>query len=169
MFKIILVYLVLSLLVLPSALFAEGTDTTVTEKPPLLDMTAFKEYIQGPDGYQLLSTTHDVLGYSSVLLGLTTGLFSPPILGVDEDIHGLLGGAATTAAVLNIGVGFLNYGYRLTTSEGLFTKDNIHIVMGITGGILMLVASLTGESDIHPIIAGLGTGLMGASIVFQLF
>jgi hypothetical protein len=169
MFKKIPVFLVILMLVLPPALFAEGTDTTITEKPPLLDMTAFKEYIQGPDGYQLLSTTHDILGYSSVLLGLTAGLLSPPVLGVDKDIHGLLGGAATAAAVVNIGVGFLNYGYRLTTSEGLFTKDNIHIVMGITGGILMLVASLTSESDFHPIIAGLGTGLMGASIVFQVF
>ena len=169
MFKKIPVYLVIIILVLPSALFADGTDKVVTEKKPLLDMTAFKNYIQGPDGYQMLFTTHNILGYSSVLLGLTAGLFSPPILGVDEDIHGLLGGAATAAAVLNIGVGFLNYGYRLTTSEGLFTKDTIHIVLGITGGILMLVASLTGESDVHPIIAGLGTGLMGASIIFQLF
>ncbi|MDN5334470.1 hypothetical protein [Sphaerochaeta halotolerans] len=169
MFKKIPVYLVIFILVFPSALFAEGTDTTSTEKTPLLDITAFKNYIQGPDGYQMLSTTHDVLGYSSVLLGLAAGLFSPPVLGVDEDIHGFLGGAATTAAVLNIGVGALNYGNRFTTSEGLFTKDNIHIVMGVTGGVLLLVASLVSESDAHPIIAGLGTGLMGASIVFQLF
>lgn len=157
------------ILVFPSALFADGPELAVTEKKPLLDMAAFKNYIQGPDGYQLLSTTHDILGYSSFVLALAAGVFSPPVLGVDEDIHGLLGGAATTAAVLNIGVGFLNYGNRFTTSKGLFTKDNIHIVLGITGGILMLVASLTGDSDAHPIIAGLGTGLMGASIVFQLF
>ncbi|MGE0075012.1 MAG: hypothetical protein AB7S52_07275 [Sphaerochaetaceae bacterium] len=169
MFKKIPVYLVVLFLVLPPVLFAAETDSTATEKKPLIDMTAFNDYIKGPDGYQMLSTTHDVLGYSAVLLGLTAGLFSPPLLGVDEDIHGLIGVAATTAAVLNIGVGFLNYGYRLTSSEGLFTKDNIHIVMGITGGVLMVVASLTGESDFHPIIAGLGTGLMGASIVFQLF
>jgi hypothetical protein len=167
--KKIPIYLVVVMLTLPSAIFAVDTNSEITEKKPLIDMTAFNNYIQSPDGYQLLSTTHDVLGYSAVLLGLTAGLCSPPILGVDEDIHGFIGGAATTAAVMNIGVGFLNYGYRLTASEGLFTKDNIHIVMGITGGLLMLVASLTGESDAHPIIAGLGTGLMGASIVFQLF
>ena len=169
MLKKILVCLAVLILVLPSALFAYETDSSVTEKKPLIDMSAFNDYIQGPDGYQLLSTTHDILGYSAVLLGVTAGLFSPPILGVDDDIHGLVGAAATTATVLNIGVGFLNYGNRLTTTEGLFTKDNIHIVMGITGGVLMLVASLTGGSDFHPIIAGLGTGLMGASIVFQLF
>ena len=169
MFKKIPVFLVVLFLVLPPVLFAAETDSTATVKKPLIDMTAFNDYIKGPDGYQMLSTTHDILGYSAVLLGLTAGLFSPPLLGVDEDIHGLIGVAATTAAVLNIGVGFLNYGYRLTSSEGLFTKDNIHIVMGITGGVLMLVASLTSESDFHPIIAGLGTGLMGASIVFQLF
>ena len=141
MFKKIEMCLVI-LMLATIALFADGTDTTATEKKPLIDISAFNNYIQGPDGYQLLSTTHDVLGYSSVLLGLAAGLSSPLLLDLDEDIHGFIGGAATTAAMLNIGVGFLNYGNRLTTSKGLFTKDNIHIVMGITGGILMLVASV---------------------------
>ncbi|HCJ94574.1 MAG TPA: hypothetical protein DHV69_05035, partial [Sphaerochaeta sp.] len=88
MFKKIPVYLVVLFLVLPPVLFAAETDSTATVKKPLIDMTAFNDYIKGPDGYQLLSTTHDVLGYSAVLLGLTAGLFSPPLLGVDEAIHG---------------------------------------------------------------------------------
>jgi len=159
--KKLVIFPMILLLLTPGALFAE-------ERKPLIDMTAFNDYIRGPEGYQVLSTTHDILGYGAVLLGLVSGLMSPPLLDVDEDIHGFIGGTAAVAAVLNLGVGLLNYGDRFDTSEGLFTIDNIHIVMGITGGILMLVGSLTGESDAHPWISGLATGLMGISIILQM-
>ena len=120
----------------------------------------------GPDGYQLLSTTHDILGYSAVLIGLTAGLLSSDLL--DDDSHKALGYTASAAAAMNISIGFLNYGDRLHTGNGLFTIDNIHIVLGITGGVLMIAASFLGESDAHPIMAGLGTAMMGAGIVLQL-
>ena len=118
-----------------------------------------------PDGYQLLSTTHDILGYSAVLIGLTAGLLPPDI--IDDDLHSALGVTASAAAAMNIGVGFLNYGNRLDVSESLFTIDNIHILMGIAGGALMVLGSFLGESDAHPYIVGAGTALMGGAILLQ--
>lgn len=119
----------------------------------------------GPDGYQLLSTTHDILGYSAVLIGLTTGLLSDIL---EDDFHKALGYTASAAAAMNIGIGFLNYGDRLNTGNGLFTIDNIHIFLGITGGVLMITTALLGDFDAHPIMAGLGTAMMGAGIILQL-
>ncbi|NQT58332.1 MAG: hypothetical protein HQ557_05060 [Bacteroidetes bacterium] len=168
MVKKIIFCLIILLLAVPSALFSQDELTALpeNEKRPLIDLTPIQDYLMGPDGYQLLSTTHDILGYSAVLIGLTAGLLSPDVLG--DDVHGALGTAASAAAALNIGIGFLNYGDRLNTGNGLFTIDNIHIVLGITGGVLMIAATLLGESDAHPIMAGLGTAMMGAGIILQL-
>ncbi len=158
---------ILSILLLISLL---GTTQVFAAEEDLDELPFFEsltEYIESPDGYQLLSTTHDILGYSAVALGLTAGLLSPALLDADEDLHGAVGTVAATAAALNIGVGFLNFGDRLEASEGLFTIDNIHILMGIAGGILMVSAGLGNETDAHPWLGGIGTGLMGLSVLLQ--
>jgi len=168
MVKKIIFCLIVIFLAIPVSLFAQDelVVTTDLEKRPLIDLTPIQDYLMGPDGYQLLSTTHDILGYSAVLIGLTAGLLSPDL--IDDDFHEVLGYTASAAAAMNIGIGFLNYGDRLNTGNGLFTIDNIHIVLGITGGVFMIAASFLGESDAHPIMAGLGTAMMGAGIVLQL-
>lgn len=163
--------MVLLLSIMPTSLFAQASNNEASvDDNSFIGFEGFREYIQGPDGYQLLSTAHDVLGYSAVLLGATAGLLNPEWWDIDDDIHGVIGGAATTAAVLNIGVGVLNFGNRFTVLQGesMFSLDNLHIIMGVAGGVLMLLASVTGdESDLHPYIAGTGVGLMGASILLQ--
>lgn len=165
MTKKILVILLSFVVILPPSLFAQELSTITEEKRPLLDLTPIQEYLMSPDGYELLSTTHDILGYSAVLIGLTAGLLPPDL--IDDDLHKALGYTASAAAAMNIGVGFLNYGNRLDISESLFTIDNIHIVMGIAGGMLMVLGSLFGDSDAHPYMVGAGTVMMGGAILLQ--
>ncbi len=160
-------YKVLSIILIFSLIGSVSLLASTEEIERLPFFESITEYLEGPDGYHLLSTTHDILGYSAVALGLTAGLLSPDLFDVDEDLHGAVGTAAATAAALNIGVGFLNFGDRLETSEGLFTIDNIHILMGIAGGVLMVSAGLANESDPHPWLGGIGTGLMGLSVLLQ--
>ena len=157
--------LLMILIILPQSLVAQESPPQPEEKRPLLDLTPIQDYLMSPDGYQLLSTTHDILGYSAVLIGLTAGLLPPDI--IDDDLHTALGVTASAAAAMNIGVGFLNYGNRLDVSDSLFTIDNIHILMGIAGGALMVLGSFLGESDAHPYIVGAGTALMGGAILLQ--
>lgn len=157
--------LLMILIILPQSLVAQESPPQSEEKRPLPDLTPIQDYLMSPDGYQLLSTTHDILGYSAVLIGLTAGLLPPDI--IDDDLHSALGVTASAAAAMNIGVGFLNYGNRLDVSESLFTIDNIHILMGIAGGALMVLGSFLGESDAHPYIVGAGTALMGGAILLQ--
>ncbi|MBL7006001.1 MAG: hypothetical protein ISR78_02840 [Spirochaetia bacterium] len=167
--KKVIFCLVILFLTLPSSIFAQDEISVVSEveKRPFIDLSPIEDYFMGPDGYQLLSKTHDILGYSAVLLGMTAGILSPDLL--DDDVHKALGYTASAAAALNIGIGFLNYGYRFTTGEGLFTTDNMHIVLGITGGVLMAAASFLGDSAAHPFMAGLGTAMMGTGIILQLY
>ena len=168
MLKKVIFCLIIILLTIPSTLFSQNEIIILPEeeKRPLIDLTPIQDYLMGPDGYQLLSTAHDILGYSAVLIGLTAGLLTPDLL--DDDVHEALGYTASAAAAMSIGIGFLNYGDRLNTGNGLFTIDNIHILLGITGGVLMIAASFLDESDAHPIMAGLGTAMMGTGIILQL-
>ncbi|MCF7943740.1 MAG: hypothetical protein K9L21_04855 [Spirochaetia bacterium] len=168
------VFLVLQILfvagILPLA--AEENQQIDTQIPSAFQ--DLKDYLQGPEVYQALDTTHDILGYSAAGLGIAACVFNPGF--VDDDIHESIGKAALAVSISNIGIGLLNYSNRFSFNDSLFKRDNIHIAMGIAGGVCMIAANLIEADDddtsfgssAHSWLGMIGSGLMTSSIIIQL-
>ncbi|AEV28115.1 hypothetical protein SpiGrapes_0252 [Sphaerochaeta pleomorpha str. Grapes] len=167
--------LLLIVLCITTPLVAAQDATAVQPEKTSIFVTA-RDYLESPEVYQVLATAHDWVGYSAVGLGIGAAVFNPGL--VDDDLHKTLGTAAIVASSLSIGIGLLNYSNRFSTSKGnLFQKDNIHIVLGIVGGLCMLATQIFEAEDdnaafgasAHSILGGVGASLMAASVVIQLF
>ena len=112
-----------------------------------------------------LSGLHKGLGYTTVAMGLLTGLLNPEVVGYD--LHHSLGLASAGLAAATMGVGFLSH-YRDVSIRSGFNSNNIHALLGITGGAMMILAPFIAPAEGHQVLGELGALTMGLSIVGKL-
>lgn len=115
--------------------------------------------------YSRLSTIHDILGYTTVALGILTGILNPNI--VDDSLHEALGYVSAGMSAVTLGFGFAAHHDQLNLDSGL-NSNVVHAVLGISGGVMMMLAPFLAPDDAHAALGILGTGTMGLSIFTKL-
>jgi hypothetical protein len=124
---------------------------------------------------QFADIVHLALGVATVVVGGVTGLATPETAGYD--LHHWLGWTAAGLAAGTLLSGAWAHHDDVGITMGL-NSSNIHAVLGIVGGLLMIAAPLTapggggGEGDdgggIHAVLGAGGEILMGIAIVVPL-
>ena len=115
--------------------------------------------------------THKYLGYSTIAFAGATALTSG-----DPDIHEPLAYATAALGLSTLLSGYLSHGDRFDTSEGFFSEDNRHILLGTVGalmlttGVLLAADSYDGDDDgsvdqAHAGLAGAGGILMTIALI----
>jgi hypothetical protein len=118
-----------------------------------------------------LDTTHKYLAFSTIGLAGATALTSG-----DPDIHEPLAYATAAFALSTMLTGYITHSDRFDTTDGFFTQDNSHIILGtigalmLTTGVLLAADSYDGDKDgsveaSHAGLAGAGGMLMAIAIV----
>ncbi|MBB6479373.1 hypothetical protein [Spirochaeta isovalerica] len=111
------------------------------------------------------ATVHNILGYSTVALGLLTGVLNPEVVG--ESLHQALGYTSAGMAAATIGFGFISHIKDIDMSSGL-NSNSIHMILGLAGGTMMMIAPFVAPGDAHKALGELGAATMGLSIVGKL-
>jgi len=111
------------------------------------------------------STVHKVLGYTTVAMGLLTGILNPEVVG--EDLHQYMGYSAAVLAGATMTAGFISHYQDIGISSG-FSSNNIHTILGIAGGTMMMITPFLAPSDAHQTVGELGVLTMGISILGSL-
>lgn len=111
------------------------------------------------------ATIHNILGYTTVAMGLLTGILNPGLVG--EDVHLALGYSSSALAAATLGFGFISHIKDIDLTSGL-NSNNIHMILGIAGGSMMIIAPFLAPGDAHKVLGELGTLTMGVSIVGKL-
>jgi hypothetical protein len=122
---------------------------------------------------QFADTTHLVLGVATVIVGGVTGMVSPEE--GSSSLHHALGWTAAGLAAGTLLSGAWAHHDDVGFSMGL-SSSNIHAVLGIVGGLLMIAAPLTapagGEGDdgggVHAVLGISGDLLMAIAIAVPL-
>jgi len=98
-----------------------------------------------------LEVWHKYLGYGTIVLaGVTAATNS------DEDLHESIAYATTAAALSTVLTGFLTHSDRFDTYEGLFSKDNLHIMLGTLGAVVLTTAVVIADDGRESSHSGLG-------------
>ena len=103
------------------------------------------------DGLFSLDKTHKYLGFGTLALAGATVATNG-----DNDAHESLAYATAACALSTVLTGYLGHRDRFDLSDGLFSKDNLHIIAATAGAIALTTAvaiSDDGEESSH---AGLG-------------
>lgn len=159
--KIILVMLIIAVIPVCSAVDL-STSRYVTVD--LLEYDTFS--LEGFDDTRSISSSmHKYLGYATVFTGLLTGILSPEV--VSEDLHKTLAITSSGLAAATMTFGFIAHIKDMEIDSG-FDSNNIHAILGITGGVMMIAAPFTAPGEIHQVLGELGALTMGISIVGKL-
>ena len=84
-----------------------------------------------------LDKAHKYLGFGTVALAGATAASNGEV-----DIHESLAYATAAFAISTVLTGYLSHRDRFDTSDGFFTKDNTHIMLGTVGAILLTTGVL---------------------------
>ena len=120
------------------------------------------------DGFEVRSTTgtiHKVLGYTTLATGLLEGIPSPGVAG--EGVHRTLGYSSAALAAATMGFGYLAYRNDIDMSSG-FSSNNVHMILGIAGGTMMMIAPFLAPGGAHKVIGEMGAVTMGLSVVGKI-
>ncbi|PLX89040.1 MAG: hypothetical protein C0618_02670 [Desulfuromonas sp.] len=110
-----------------------------------------------------LQRWHKYLGYGTVLLAGTTAATKS-----NESLHESLAYATAAGALSTVVTGMAGHGHRFDLSEGLFTRDNLHIAMGTLGAVLLttgVAIADDGKESSHSGLAVGGGALMTLGII----
>jgi hypothetical protein len=113
----------------------------------------------------VLSAVHLGLGYATVAAGFATGIFNPGV--VEDDVHASLGYAAAGLAATTMAVGALAH-YGEVGPGFKWSSNNIHALLGIAGGTMMMIAPFIAPGGDHKVVGMTGAALMGVSVVWKL-
>lgn len=96
---------------------------------------------------------HKYLGYSAVILAGLAAVTSS-----SKSVHYGAAYGSALAAAGTLTTGFMEYGDRYNHEDGLFARDNAHILLGTIGAVACIAAVVMADS-------GGGGGHAGAGIV----
>jgi len=119
-------------------------------------------------GFEVKSTTatlHKVLGYTTIATGLLTGVLNPGVVG--EGVHGTLGYTSAALAAATMGFGYLAHRNDIDMSSGM-NSNNVHMVLGIAGGTMMIIAPFIAPGGAHKVVGELGALTMAVSVVGKI-
>ena len=113
------------------------------------------------DGYGF-GRLHKYLGYGTVLLAGTAA-----VSGSYRSLHYGSAYAATGTALATCLTGYMEYGDRFNLEDGLFSQDNLHIVLGVLGtvGLVTAVAIEGSNESSHSAVGATGGASMLLSII----
>ncbi len=118
-----------------------------------------------------LNQFHKIAGYTTLALGLLTGLTAP-----DDDegegdddagLHGTLGIATAGMSALTMGLGYAAHRGEVRRGQ-MSLGDGLHAALGITGGAMMIAAPFFAPSDAHKILGEAGWAAMGIAVGWEL-
>ncbi len=112
-----------------------------------------------------LSTLHSIFGYTSVALGVLTGILNPN--NVNTDFHRALGYTSAGMSAVTLGFGFAAHLNELSFESGI-NSNIIHTILGIAGSAMMIISPFLEPDDAHVVLGALGTSTMGVSILTKL-
>ena len=127
------------------------------------------------EGFLTLEKTHKYLGFSTIALVAATAATKPS--GIDDvDTHESLAYATAAVALSTVLTGYLEHRDRFDLSEGFFTKENMHIMAGTVGALMLTTGVLMAadsyvekeggyEIDSHAGLAIAGGALMTIAII----
>ena len=156
--------LLAALFLLPLAT-AEAQEIFRMDYSPAVLFSAQDSNLDSFDVKSPTSRIHNILGYSTVALGLLTGVLNPEVVG--EDVHQALGYTSAGLAAATIGFGFISHIKDIDMSSGL-NSNSIHMILGLAGGTMMMIAPFIAPEDAHKVLGELGTATMGLSILGKL-
>lgn len=98
-----------------------------------------------------LSTWHKYLGYGTVLMaGVTAATNS------QESFHESAAYVTAAGALSTLLTGYLAHGHRFDMSQGLFSRDNLHIALGTLGAVVLTTAVAIADDGEEGSHSGLG-------------
>jgi hypothetical protein len=119
---------------------------------------------------------HKYFGFGTIALAAATAATKPGDAG-DVDMHENLAYATAACALTTVLLGTAEHRERFDLSDGLFTKDNVHIMLGTIGAIALTAGVLAAagsyeedgdkikEIDSHAGLAIAGGALMTIAII----
>lgn len=98
-----------------------------------------------------LDKTHKYLGFGTIALAGATAATNS-----DEDTHEALAYATAACAVSTVLTGYLEHRDRFDLSDGLFSKENVHIITGTIGAAVLTTAVVIADDGKESSHSGLG-------------
>lgn len=135
----------------PSFLFMQDNGLNNTMSVNIPDKTfIFLEMNQGDDPSAKSSSfpavpawkLHKYLGYTTILLAAVTAVSSG-----SKHFHWAAAYGTAGAAALTVTTGTISHGQRFRIEDGLFTRDNAHILLGTIGAIGWIAAVVSADSE----------------------
>jgi hypothetical protein len=118
-----------------------------------------------------LGSAHKYFGFGTIALAAATAATKPGDAG-DVDMHENLAYATAACALTTVLLGTAEHRERFDLSDGLFTEDNVHIMLGtigavaLTAGVLAAAGSYESDGDsIKEIDSHAGLAIAGAAIM----
>lgn len=169
-FKVVVLLLPLLWVRIPSPVGAEELSNPSVRTSPIVP-TGFEPVdtpAESSGTFQrnsVLSAIHLGLGYATVAAGFATGLFNPEVAG--EDLHKTLGYTSAALAGATMVFGFLAH-YGEVGPGFKWSSNNVHALLGIAGGSMMMIAPFLAPRDSHKYVGATGALLMGVSVGWKL-
>ncbi|MBN2626002.1 MAG: hypothetical protein JXA95_04995 [Spirochaetales bacterium] len=120
-----------------------------------------------------LNQIHKIAGYSTLALGLLTGLTAPD----DDDggegdgnpaLHKALGISTGAMSAVTMGLGYAAHRGEVRTGA-LSVIDGVHIALGIAGGAMMVAAPIVAPGDPHSKLGIAGGVAMAVAVGWEFF
>lgn len=107
--------------------------------------------LQEGDRGSAMESWHKYLGYGTVIMaGITAASNS------DEDFHESAAYVTAAGALSTLLTGYMAHGDRFDTSQGIFSEENRHILMGTLGAVLLTTAVAIADDGEESSHSGLG-------------
>jgi hypothetical protein len=120
-------------------------------------------FTERPKRDAALQNWHKYLGYGTIVLaGLTA------VTNSNEDVHEPLAYLTAGGALSTVLTGYLAHGDRFDTSQGLLSRDNLHIVLGTVGAAILTTAVVIadgGKESSHSSLGVAGGILMTLGVI----
>jgi hypothetical protein len=147
------------------AMLKPGFSSWEGRSAPLDILSTGTETDQGSRPTFSLSDLHLVLGFVTVLAGLSMGVLVPERVGVPTH-HAL---AYTTAALAasTMTVGYISHKDMVGAEFG-FSSSNVHAALGIAGGSMMIAAAILAPGDGHAALGMLGALCMLTAVTWKI-
>lgn len=117
-----------------------------------------------PERNTVLDKIHATTGWAAVGMGVLTGITAGAMKG--NTAHKAMGYSAAALAASTMGSGFAAHYGDIGTSAS--SSNNIHTLLGIVGGGLMVATPFVAPEEAHIATGSLGTVLMAAAVSWKL-
>jgi hypothetical protein len=145
----------------PEALLLEGRPYTLFAMNHASEEPA--RSTERPKRDAAMQRWHKYLGYGTIVLaGLTA------VTNSNEDVHESLAYLTAGGALSTVLTGYLSHGDRFDTSQGLLSRDNLHIVFGTVGAAILTTAVVIadgGKESSHSSLGVAGGVLMTLAVI----